>query len=199
MNVCPSWHNSDAGRHNVLVPTLDLLQRRAYYEIMTFVRYAINERLPAEVTDFIFEQTLAAEDMPEEPRVLVKTCHIQDEDRVEHERAFTSKCLFPCPHVCRCGETTFDDYQGDQGFCCACNDGYVVKDDEFIPYPERISRHITTASGLRAAEWTTADLMPCSDAVAERKMGEQEAEMKSWAKFTKDHKSEPHTSIDPSA
>jgi hypothetical protein len=69
---------ADANRtcvFNVLLPTLDLLQRREYEEIRHNVNIAVGHRLPAELTFLVFEHTLVAEQVPIDPRVTLEAKH----------------------------------------------------------------------------------------------------------------------------
>jgi hypothetical protein len=182
--ICPIVHpNNNACQHNLLLPALDLLQRHAYYEILAIVRLAVDNRLPPELTDSIFQQTLTIEGIPEDPRVLVRAYHIEDEDIGEQDRRFTYKCLYPCPHeFLRAGE----------GYLApsSCGIGYrYVMEDEFVAYPPRIPRNTTTASDLRAAEWVTGapssaayseESILGSDALAVLVVKEQEEEARSF-------------------
>jgi hypothetical protein len=60
---------------NVLLPTLDLLQRRAYEEIRRNVNIAVGHRLPAELTFLVFEHTMVAEQVPLDPRITLEAKH----------------------------------------------------------------------------------------------------------------------------
>jgi hypothetical protein len=76
---------NNACRHNLLVPTLDLPQRHAYYEIFALVRQVVDNRLPAELVDMVFEQTLIAETIPKDPRVVVMAIHMEEKEKEEHQ------------------------------------------------------------------------------------------------------------------
>ena len=64
-----SHHKStdNACQFNVLIPALDLLQRHAYFEVKSLVRLAVRNRLPNELTQLIFEETLLREHMTNDP------------------------------------------------------------------------------------------------------------------------------------
>lgn len=61
--------------YNLLLLTLETLQRRAYEEIRSSVDAATSGRLPAELCDLVFTNTMAAEDVPIDPRCFVNAEH----------------------------------------------------------------------------------------------------------------------------
>ncbi|KAF2257079.1 hypothetical protein BU26DRAFT_599650 [Trematosphaeria pertusa] len=66
---------SDKCVYNLLLPTLDMLQRYSYTEIQENVHNAIGHRLPAELTHLVFEYTMASEEVPLDPRIFVAAKH----------------------------------------------------------------------------------------------------------------------------
>jgi hypothetical protein len=56
--------------HVLYVPTLDTLQRHAYFEIRANVRLAVRKRLPAELIHHVFEKTLETESISSDPRIV---------------------------------------------------------------------------------------------------------------------------------
>ena len=85
--------------YNLLLPTLDALQRRAYEEIRLKVDIATATRLPTELSFLIFERAMAAEEVPLDPRIFVNAKH---KDREQHGDA--RKTRFVCPHWQKSGK-----------------------------------------------------------------------------------------------
>ncbi|KAF2829962.1 hypothetical protein CC86DRAFT_435968 [Ophiobolus disseminans] len=85
--------------YNKLPPTLDLLQRHAYFEIQSNVRLAVGDYLPPELEQFIFEYTLDAEDVARDPRVIVRATDTSADSVLNI--TVLEKCLLPCDHDLR--------------------------------------------------------------------------------------------------
>ncbi|KAH7116802.1 hypothetical protein B0J11DRAFT_537594 [Dendryphion nanum] len=75
--------------HDIMLPTLDIIQRNAYLEILIQVQRATRAKLPAELIDMVFEFTLAAEGVPLDPRIILLAQH-RDTNKSR------TKCRFPC-------------------------------------------------------------------------------------------------------
>jgi hypothetical protein len=73
-NAC----GADANRtcvFNVLLPTLDLLQRRAYEEVRHNVNIAVGHGLSAELMFLVFEHSMVAEKVPLDLRITLEAKH----------------------------------------------------------------------------------------------------------------------------
>ncbi|KAF1977934.1 hypothetical protein BU23DRAFT_276485 [Bimuria novae-zelandiae CBS 107.79] len=57
--------------HNLLLPTLDTLQRHAYEQIHESVHLAVQSRLPPELQRMVFEYAMFSEEIPLDPRAIV--------------------------------------------------------------------------------------------------------------------------------
>lgn len=86
----PRNHRNNACYYNILVLTLDTLQRHAYFEVRSNIRLALRSRLPAELVQLIFEHTMEAEGIGSDPRIIV--------DIADGPDPITRKCRFPCEH-----------------------------------------------------------------------------------------------------
>jgi hypothetical protein len=73
---------------NMLLPTLDTLQRHAYEEVRNKVYMATGPKLPIELTEWIFQLTLAAEDVTRDPWLIMRAVHKDDKDVPWHGGAF---------------------------------------------------------------------------------------------------------------
>ncbi|KAH3905628.1 hypothetical protein HBH56_216060 [Parastagonospora nodorum] len=60
---------------NILLPTLEILQGRAKYEVCHAVMLATGAILPAELADLVVEYTLLAEEVPSDPEIFVQAKH----------------------------------------------------------------------------------------------------------------------------
>jgi hypothetical protein len=91
---CEAYPESDEMcLYNLLLPTLDTLQRRAYEEIRLNVDASTAGRLPAGLSFLVFEFTMAAEEMPMDPRIFVNAIH-RNMEGIEGAR----KTRLVCPH-----------------------------------------------------------------------------------------------------
>ena len=61
---------------NTLLPTLELLQIRAEEEVRKTVWQTVGHKLPAELTNLIYDFALAAEDLPADPEIFVEARHV---------------------------------------------------------------------------------------------------------------------------
>jgi hypothetical protein len=90
-NASPNTAPNDR-RHecvfSMLLPTLDTVQRHAYEEIRSKVYMATGPKLPIELTKWIFQLTLAAEDVPCDPRLIIPAVHKDDKDVARHGETF---------------------------------------------------------------------------------------------------------------
>ena len=59
----------NACQYNVLVETLDMLQRHAYFEVRSNIHLALETTLPAELIHLVFEYTMEAEGIGVDPRM----------------------------------------------------------------------------------------------------------------------------------
>jgi hypothetical protein len=99
MQIVPCYaqrRNDNACLYNVLLPTLDLLQRYAYFEIQHNVRLAVRDRLPAELADLVFENTLDAEGINRDPRIIVRATDTSAD--AMWKGTVLEKCIAPCRH-----------------------------------------------------------------------------------------------------
>jgi hypothetical protein len=78
-------------QHNLLIRALDLLQRNACVDVCINVLRAVRHRLPAELVEIVYECTLAAEEIPSDPRILVE---VSGPFGPEPE----TLCRLPCDH-----------------------------------------------------------------------------------------------------
>ncbi|KAF2036203.1 hypothetical protein EK21DRAFT_106308 [Setomelanomma holmii] len=61
--------------YNTLLPTLEILQKRAYHETRHKVFQTIGTLLPAELTERVFGYALVAEDIPQDTRIFINARH----------------------------------------------------------------------------------------------------------------------------
>ncbi|KAF2655534.1 hypothetical protein K491DRAFT_778714 [Lophiostoma macrostomum CBS 122681] len=80
-------------RYYLLLTTIDLLQRNAWVDIRINVLRAVGRRLPAELMELVFQNTLAAEQIPMDPRILVDV-----ESTLERGKERMTACRLPCHH-----------------------------------------------------------------------------------------------------
>jgi hypothetical protein len=144
-----SKSHDNACQHNVLIPTLDLFQRHAYFEVLANVRSAVGNHLPAEITRTIFEGILTDYRIPKDPRVVVPARHAFGATRRIND---LDKCLLPCKHDVRRGKRESGTSKANQ---CGHLYAYVMGNKYTANLPH-IPDHIVTSWDLRKAEWTAA-------------------------------------------
>ena len=80
--------------YNLFMPFLDILQCHAYFEVRSNVRLAVFRYLPTELIHLVFEYTMAAEEMPLDPRILVSA----QNSHGKYPGKTPRKCRLPCVH-----------------------------------------------------------------------------------------------------
>ena len=136
------WQRDNACTHNTLIPTLDLLQRHAYFEIRSNVQLAVGNRLPAELAQLVFENTLDVEGIGTEPRIVVKATNTLGGP--DWKGIVVEKCLLPCEHDTR------RPGRSNRGGHCYC---YVLGAN-FESCLPKIPQSINSYSDLLEAEST---------------------------------------------
>jgi hypothetical protein len=139
--------------YNNLLPLLDTLQRRAYEELRLNIEEAIRYRLPTEIKFLIFEHLMETEEVPLDPRVIVRAEHKIYEDKGRKTRLV-------CPHVERARNaffpTTTDrvDVLGTS-YRLACGDNWNETERKFSHFDSDRRRRDNDkyAFGATALNW----------------------------------------------
>lgn len=102
-------------QYNQLLPTLNLLQRQAYFEIKSNVLLANRTRMLTELIQLILEETLVAEGISKDPRVIMWARHLPCE--TPRIRELFLLCLRPCEYDFRESECARDSKKNRCGGC----------------------------------------------------------------------------------
>ncbi|KAF2829963.1 hypothetical protein CC86DRAFT_367855 [Ophiobolus disseminans] len=147
--------DNNACEFNIPIPTLDLLQRHAYFEIQHTVQLAVGKRLPSELTRLIVEEAVKEECQMSDPRVLVLAHHALP------KRGKALMCLIPFRHDTRGWHEGFD---GGQQTRCGRDFRYTFntpheKSLPVIPYSISSFSDLENAAEMEAEYYQTDRLL----------------------------------------
>ncbi|KAF2005236.1 hypothetical protein P154DRAFT_560154 [Amniculicola lignicola CBS 123094] len=90
-NNCTTFSTYNICVHNLLLSILNIMQERAWKQVRRATYLAVGQFLPAELVELVFEHALTAEELPQDPRLIVQAKNLTTGDT-------RLKLLWPCGH-----------------------------------------------------------------------------------------------------